>query len=61
MLLYILLFQNHAISPFDDSKVLQEWYDTLHALGLRKLEKPSSIIEKAKYRSKLFYKIEFFL
>ncbi|VDK74750.1 unnamed protein product [Litomosoides sigmodontis] len=42
------LLQNHAISPFDDMKVLQEWYDTLHALGLRKLEKPSSIIEKAR-------------
>ncbi|MCP9264515.1 PHD finger protein 14 [Dirofilaria immitis] len=30
-------------------QVLEEWYETLHALGLRKLEKPSPLIEnKAK-------------
>ncbi|VDK73073.1 unnamed protein product [Onchocerca ochengi] len=35
------LLQNPAVMFFDDSKVLQEWYETLHALGLRKLGKPS--------------------
>ncbi|KAL3986283.1 PHD-zinc-finger like domain family protein [Acanthocheilonema viteae] len=39
------LLQNPVVSFFDDSKVLQEWYETLHALGLRKLEKPSPPVE----------------
>uniref|UniRef100_A0A0R3RPI7 PHD finger protein 14 n=1 Tax=Elaeophora elaphi TaxID=1147741 RepID=A0A0R3RPI7_9BILA len=39
------LLQNPVISCFDDTKVLQEWYETLHALGLRKLEKPSPPVE----------------
>ncbi|KAM3716657.1 PHD finger protein [Dirofilaria immitis] len=43
------LLQNPTVTFFDDSKVLEEWYETLHALGLRKLEKPSPLIEnKAK-------------
>ncbi|CAG9537274.1 unnamed protein product [Cercopithifilaria johnstoni] len=43
------LLQSPVLPFFDDSKVLQEWYDTLHTLGLRKLEKPSPPVEnKAK-------------
>ncbi|EJW84360.1 hypothetical protein WUBG_04729 [Wuchereria bancrofti] len=44
------LLQNPVATFFDDSKVLQEWYETLHALGLRKLEKPTPPVEnKTKY------------
>ncbi|KAK6109018.1 PHD-zinc-finger like domain family protein [Brugia pahangi] len=39
------LLQNPVATFFDDSKVLEEWYETLHALGLRKLEKPSPPVE----------------
>uniref|UniRef100_A0A1I8EXT4 PHD-finger family protein n=1 Tax=Wuchereria bancrofti TaxID=6293 RepID=A0A1I8EXT4_WUCBA len=39
------LLQNPVATFFDDSKVLQEWYETLHALGLRKLEKPTPPVE----------------
>lgn len=53
-------FQKPVVTFFDDSKVLQEWYETLHALGLRKLEKPTPPVEnKAKYWFELFYRIKF--
>ncbi|EJD74461.1 PHD-finger family protein [Loa loa] len=49
------LLEVPVVTFFDDSKVLQEWYETLHALGLRKLDKPSPPIEnKAKKSTRKF-------